>query len=105
MKTVCAASVVLGRETFASLGVVVIAPDREINAATVRDADALITRSKTNVNRALLEGSRVRFVGTATAGFDHFDTDWLEQAGVTWYNAAGCNANSVAEYITTALLY
>lgn len=105
MKIVCAASVVLGREAFSSLGEVVIAPDREINAATVRDADALITRSKTDVNRALLEGSRVRFVGTATAGFDHFDTDWLEQAGIRWYNAAGCNANSVAEYITTALLH
>ena len=105
MKTVCAASVVLGREAFASLGEVVVAPDREINAATVRDADALITRSKTDVNRALLEGSRVRFVGTATAGFDHFDTDWLEQAGIRWYNAGGCNANSVAEYITAALLH
>jgi erythronate-4-phosphate dehydrogenase len=105
MKTVCAASVVLGREAFAAAGEVIVAPDREINAATVRDADALITRSKTDVNRALLEGSRVRFVGTATAGFDHFETDWLEQAGITWYNAGGCNANSVAEYITTALLY
>ncbi len=105
MKTVCAASVVLGREAFAPLGEVVIAPDREINAAIVRDADALITRSKTTVNRALLAGSSVRFVGTATAGFDHFETDWLEQAGVTWYNAAGCNANSVAEYIATALLH
>lgn len=105
MKIVCAASVVLGREAFSSLGEVVIAPDREIHAATVRDADALITRSKTDVNRALLEGSRVRFVGTATAGFDHFDTDWMEQAGVTWYNAGGCNANSVAEYITAALLH
>jgi erythronate-4-phosphate dehydrogenase len=104
MKIVCASSVLLGREAFATLGECVVAPDREIKAATVHDADALIVRSKTDCNSALLAGSRVRFVGTATAGFDHFDTDWLTQAGLTWYAAAGCNANSVAEYISAALL-
>ena len=104
MKTIVASSVLLGREAFAALGECVVVPDREIKAATVRDADALIVRSKTDCNAALLAGSKVRFVGTATAGFDHFDTDWLTQAGLTWYAAAGCNANSVAEYISTALL-
>jgi len=104
MKIVCASSVLLGRDAFATLGECVVVPDREIKADTVRDADALIVRSKTDCNGALLAGSRVRFVGTATAGFDHFDTDWLTQAGLTWYAAAGCNANSVAEYISAALL-
>ncbi len=104
MKTIVASSVLLGREAFATLGECVVVPDREIKAATVRDADALIVRSKTDCNAALLAGSRVRFVGTATAGFDHFDTDWLTQAGLAWYAAAGCNANSVAEYISAALL-
>ena len=74
MKTIVASSVLLGREAFATLGECVVVPDREIKAATVRDADALIVRSKTDCNAALLAGSRVRFVGTATAGFDHFDT-------------------------------
>jgi erythronate-4-phosphate dehydrogenase len=105
MKIICAASVMLGREAFETLGEVLLVPDRQINRDTVRDADALIIRSKTDVTRALLEGSRVSFVGTATAGFDHIDTDYLAQADVAWYAAAGCNANSVAEYITTALLY
>ena len=104
MKIVCASSVLLGRDAFSTLGECVVVHDREIKAETVRDADALIVRSKTDCNGALLADSRVRFVGTATAGFDHFDTDWLTQAGLTWYAAAGCNANSVAEYISTALL-
>ena len=103
MKTVCAGSVLFGREAFATLGEVVVVPDREIGPATVRDADALIIRSKTEVNRALLEGSRVGFVGTATAGFDHLDTDYLQAADVAWTAAGGCNANSVAEYIVAAL--
>ena len=104
MKIVCAASVVFGREAFATLGETVVVPDREIDRNTVRDADALIIRSKTGVNRALLADSPVSFVGTATAGFDHLDTDDLAAADVAWYAAAGCNANSVAEYITAALL-
>ncbi|MCX6997722.1 MAG: 4-phosphoerythronate dehydrogenase [Kiritimatiellaeota bacterium] len=104
MKTVCAASVLFGREAFATLGEVVVMPDRQIDRVAVRDADALIIRSKTDVTRALLEGSRVSFVGTATAGFDHLDTDDLQAAEVAWYAAAGCNANSVAEYIVTALV-
>ena len=69
----------------------------------MRDAEALVIRSKTDVDAALLAGSSVRFVGTATAGFDHLDTAYLESAGVAWYAAAGCNANSVAEYMVTAL--
>jgi len=105
MKIICASSVLLGREAFETLGETVLVPDRQINNATVRDADALIIRSKTAVTRELLAGSRVSFVGTATAGFDHLDTDYLAQAGVAWYAAAGCNANSVAEYFTAALLY
>jgi erythronate-4-phosphate dehydrogenase len=105
MKIVCAASVLLGREAFGTLGATHVVPDRQINRATLRDADALIIRSKTDVTRELLEGSRVSFVGTATAGFDHLDVDYLTKAEVAWYAAAGCNANSVAEYLTAALLH
>lgn len=100
----CAASVLAGREAFGSLGDVVVRPDDRIGPADVRDADALIVRSKTRVNRALLEGSSVAFVGTATAGFDHLDTAWLDAAGLAWCAAPGCNANSVSEYIVAALL-
>ena len=104
MKIICAESVLFGREAFSSLGEVLVRPDREIGPADVRDADALVVRSKTRVNRDLLAGSSVSFVGTATAGYDHFDTDWLSAEGIAWSAAAGCNANSVAEYVTAALL-
>ncbi len=77
---------------------------RAIDRAAVASADALLVRSITPVNEALLSGTPVKFVGTATAGFDHFDVAWLESAGITWANAPGCNANSVVEYVLAAIL-
>jgi erythronate-4-phosphate dehydrogenase len=104
VKIVCASSVLSGREAFATLGEVVVAPERAISADLVRDADALITRSKVKVDRRLLDQSRVTFVGTATAGTDHFDIPFLEEKQIRWCAAPGCNANSVAEYVAAALL-
>lgn len=100
---VCATSVAGGEEAFASLGRVVIVPESEISAATLRDAQVLVTRSKVKVNDTLLEGTALKFYGTATAGVDHVDIKALERRGVTWAEAAGSNANSVAEYILSAL--
>lgn len=94
----------LAREAFGSLGDAVILDGRSISAADVRDADALAIRSTTRVDRSLLEGSRVRFVGSATIGWDHLDTGYLDEAGIDWCASPGCNANSVSEYVTTALL-
>ena len=76
----------------------------EFTPETVRDADALIVRTRTKCDAALLEHSRVRIVATATIGMDHIDTDWCGTHGITWENAAGCNASSVAQYMTSALL-
>jgi erythronate-4-phosphate dehydrogenase len=104
MKIICASSLALGREIFSTLGEVTVVPERDITAEVVRDADALIVRSKVRVNRELLEGSRVSFVGTATAGTDHFDVPWLEEHGLAWTSAPGSNARSVAEYVVAALL-
>jgi erythronate-4-phosphate dehydrogenase len=104
MKIVCASSLALGREMFSTLGDVVVLPERDINAEVVREADALIVRSKVRITRELLEGSRVSFVGTATAGTDHMDLPWLEEHGVAWTAAPGSNARSVAEYVAAALL-
>lgn len=104
MNILCASSLALGREIFSTLGDVTVLPERDINAAAVRDFDALIIRSKVRANRELLEGSRVSFVGTATAGTDHLDIPWLEEQGIAWTDAPGCNARSVAEYVVTALL-
>lgn len=71
---------------------------------TVRDADALIIRTRTKCNAALLEHSRVSFIATATIGADHIDADYCAAHGIEWVNAAGCNAASVAQYMTSALL-
>ncbi len=76
----------------------------EITPETVRDADALIVRTRTKCDAALLEHSRVGIVATATIGTDHIDTDWCALHGVVCRNAAGCNAVSVAQYMTSALL-
>jgi erythronate-4-phosphate dehydrogenase len=103
MNIVCAASVLQGRDAFAGLGHVDILPDRDIRREHLRDADALIVRSKTRVDRDLLEGTSVGFVATATAGADHFDIPWLNDAGIAWSASPGCNANSVAEYVVAAL--
>ncbi|MBW7470178.1 4-phosphoerythronate dehydrogenase PdxB [Marinobacter sp. M216] len=76
---------------------------RTMTASDVRDADVVLVRSVTRVGPELLEGSRVRFVGTATIGTDHVDRDWLEQKGIRFSAAPGCNANSVAEYVLGVL--
>ncbi len=104
MKTVVAETVLLGREAFETLGEVVVIPDRQIFPAQIKDADALIVRSKTKVTPELLAGSAIRFVGTATAGFEHMDFQYLKSRGIGWCAAPGCNADSVADYITAALL-
>ncbi len=75
-----------------------------ITAADVRDADALIVRTRTICNEQLLRDSRVSFVGTATIGFDHIDTEYMERAGVAWTNCPGCNSGSVAQYLHSVLL-
>lgn len=83
---------------------VVYLPGKDFTPKAVQDADALIVRTRTHCNRALLEGSRVKFIATATIGFDHIDTDYCRSAGITWTNAPGCNSASVAQYIQSALL-
>lgn len=64
----------------------------------IKDADWLIIRSITRCDRALLEGTRVRLITTATIGFDHIDTAYCREAGIAWYNAPGCNAEAVGLY-------
>jgi erythronate-4-phosphate dehydrogenase len=104
MKTVVAETVLLGREAFETLGEVVVIPDRQIGPEHLNDTELLIIRSKNNVTPELLAGSAVRFVGTATAGFEHLNFHNLEQCGIGWTAAPGCNADSVADYMTAALL-
>ena len=83
---------------------VVYLPGKDFTPEVVRDADALIIRTRTHCNRSLLEGSQVKFIATATIGFDHIDTAYCHEAGITWTNAPGCNSASVAQYIESSLL-
>ncbi|KTC62652.1 erythronate-4-phosphate dehydrogenase [Pseudomonas fluorescens ABAC62] len=78
-------------------------PGRSMDRAMVEQADVLLVRSVTNVNRALLEGSKVRFVGTCTIGTDHLDLDYFQQAGIQWSSAPGCNARGVVDYVLGSL--
>lgn len=71
--------------------------------AIVKDADAIITRTRTICNEQLLAGSTVKIIATATIGFDHIDTDYCDKAGIRWTNAPGCNSKSVEQYIASAL--
>ena len=89
---------------FANFGEIRRLPGRAIDRAAVMDADALLVRSVTRVDRALLEGSPVKFVGTCTIGTDHLDLDWFAAAGIAWSSAPGCNARGVVEYVLGALL-
>ena len=104
MKILCASNMPLAKEAFRTLGDVTLKEGRQIGPGDVRDAELLAIRSTTKVNEALLSDSPVRFVGTATIGTDHLDIPYLDQKGVEWVSSAGCNAISVAEFITAALL-
>ena len=93
------------RETICQLAdEVVFLSGAAITADDVRDADVLVVRTRTRCNRQLLEGSKVQLVVTATIGYDHIDTQWLESAGIRWTNCPGCNSGSVAQYLECALL-
>ena len=70
----------------------------------VKDADAIITRTRTICNEKLLAGSSVKFIASATIGFDHIDTGYCDKAGIVWTNAPGCNSKSVEQYIASALI-
>ena len=82
---------------------VVYLPASDITSQAVRDADALLVRTRTRCDAALLAGSRVRFIGSATIGTDHIDLDWCRDHGITVCNAPGCNAPAVAQWVFAAI--
>ncbi|MBN2814420.1 MAG: 4-phosphoerythronate dehydrogenase PdxB [Bacteroidales bacterium] len=83
---------------------VVYVPGKSIGREHLEKADALLTRTRTRCNEDLLKGTSVKFVGTATIGYDHIDTAWCEANGIVWKNAPGCNAQSVNQYIASTLV-
>jgi erythronate-4-phosphate dehydrogenase len=83
---------------------VVYMPGKEINREILKDADAMLIRTRTKCTESLLKGTTVRFIGTATIGFDHIDTHYCGKNNIRWTNAPGCNSSSVQQYIAAALL-
>ena len=91
------------RGVFEPYAEVVYLPGSKTTPGVVKNADALVTRTRTQCNRELLGGSKVKFIATATIGYDHIDTEYCKQAGIKWTNAPGCNAESVKQYMASAL--
>lgn len=99
MKIVADENIPLVEYYFGTSGELLLKPGRHITRDDLFDADILLTRSVTRVNKLLLHDTPVKFVGSATAGADHLDIEWLNQAGIQWSIAAGCNADAVSEYV------
>lgn len=88
-------------ESFAQ---VIYLPGGKITRSDLLDADALLTRTRTRCTAELLDGTAVKFIASATIGYDHIDTRYCDERGIRWTNAPGCNSESVAQYLTSLLL-
>ena len=104
MQIVADENIPLLDEFFAAFGDIRRYPGRAIDRAALGDAEVLLVRSVTRVDRALLQGSKVRFVGTCTIGTDHLDLEYFAEAGIAWSSAPGCNARGVVDYVLGCLL-
>ena len=104
MKIVCDDKIPFLRGVLEPFAEVVYLPGKQTTPEVVRDADAIITRTRTKCDAALLAGSSVKVIATATIGFDHIDTAWCEANGILWRNAPGCNSWSVKQYISSVLV-
>lgn len=105
MKIVCDENLHLDSVKFPAGTTVLKVNGREITQHQLNDADALLVRSVTPVDRALLDGTAIRFVGTATSGTDHLDKDYLDSQGIRWCSAPGSNADAVADYCIASIGY
>lgn len=92
------------RGAFERVAEVVYLPGSKTTPEIVKNADAIVTRTRTICNEKLLAGSSVKFIATATIGYDHIDTDYCDIAGIKWTNAPGCNSKSVEQYIASTLM-
>ena len=103
LKIIADENIHLVKEAFSNLGELMMLPTHEIRAENIIDADVLLVRSVTKVGPGLLAGSNVQFVATASIGFDHVDLEYLKNEGIGFASAPGSNANSVAEYLLSAI--
>lgn len=103
MKIVADENIPLVSHYFGAAHELILKPGRAITRHDLLDADALLVRSVTHVNKDLLEGTNIKFVGSATTGADHLDTKWLDQANISYAIAKGCNARAVVEYVISVV--
>jgi erythronate-4-phosphate dehydrogenase len=104
MQLVIDENIAFAKEAFSQFGDVLLVSGRQITNEILHNADALIVRSITKVDEKLLQNTNIKFVGTATIGTDHIDFNYLDEHNIAFADAKGCNADSVAEYVYTALL-
>jgi erythronate-4-phosphate dehydrogenase len=105
MNIIADENIPFAKEAFQSLGKVSTLPGREMRQSDLIDCDCLLVRSVTRVNQQLLENTAIKFVASATIGTDHIDLDYLQQQGIGFANAPGCNAESASEYVINVLFY
>ena len=103
MKIIADNTIPYAGRLLSTLGDVELADAAELTAASVQDADCLVLRAVTRVDRELLDGTQVRCIASVSSGVDHVDHDYLESRGIPLFSAKGCNARSVAEYVLSCL--
>ena len=105
MKIVIDSNIPYIRNVFERVAEVAYLPYHQITNETIRNADALIIRTRTKCNAQLLKGTSVKFIASATIGYDHIDADYCSAHGIKWTNAPGCNSLAVTQYIASALSF
>tara|TARA_R110002073_G_scaffold142342_2_gene294212 strand:+ start:2054 stop:3157 length:1104 start_codon:yes stop_codon:yes gene_type:complete len=103
MKILVDENIPFAEETFGQHAEIIRYPGRQLTPDMLANCEALITRSITRVNSTLFSEHQPDFVGSCTIGIDHLDVDYLQRAGITWTAAPGCNAQSVVDYVLSAL--
>lgn len=104
IKIVADSKIPLLKGVFEPYAEIVYLHPSEITNENIIDADALLIRTRSKCNSILLDGTNVKFIATATIGYDHIDTSYCESKNIKWMNAPGCNSTSVMQYVASALL-
>lgn len=104
MKIIIDSGIPFVKGVFEPYAEVIYAKGEAISPDMVADADALVVRTRTRCNAALLEGSSIRLVVTATIGTDHIDLEYCQSKNIVVRNAAGCNARGVLQWVAAALV-
>ena len=105
MKIVADENIPFVKEAFSSLGEIITLPGRSMTREDLKNAEILLVRSVTQINEQLLNNTAVKYVASATIGFDHIDAEYLKKRDIPWSTAPGCNATAAAEYVVVALLH